>query len=62
MTKYNVSFWGKKAGAIGISYAISDTVDIPDSTPSEEITHVVLMETYKRYEHISGFSYREATQ
>lgn len=51
MKTFKVSFKGRKIGAIGIFYKISDTVTMPKDSTNEQ----VLLNLYDKYEHISEF-------
>jgi hypothetical protein len=47
--KYKVTFFGRQLGAIGITYAITDIVNLPRGASFEQIR----LELYEDYEHIT---------
>ena len=50
MKKFKVSFTGRKSGAIGITYKISETIEASNNAKKEDL----LLKLYNTYEHISN--------
>lgn len=53
-------FFGRKKGALGITYQISKIFYVPEEYFScpEQITNLILQGIYHGYEHVSGLSWK----